>query len=140
MKKIKYFIWDVDGTLCNSFKLAFNSTNIILKKYDIKEEITEKEYHEGSRFTTPKRLAWHLTKNPDDEIGIKLGIEFDNLYISLISIETTPFFKGIKELLIHYYFEKNIKFGAYSNANTLYVKSVLSVNNVIDLFDIYLGI
>ena len=42
----------------------------------------------GTKYTTPRRLAWHVTNNPDDPIGVKLGQQFDDLYVKLVSSDT----------------------------------------------------
>jgi len=61
-------LFDVDGTLSDSFKLGFDSTNAVLKRNGI-EEISAESYHQGTRFTTPMRLAWHVTGDPNNPIG-----------------------------------------------------------------------
>lgn len=33
-------------------------------------------------------MAWHVTGNPDDPIGESLGMQFDDLYVDLVSLET----------------------------------------------------
>jgi phosphoglycolate phosphatase-like HAD superfamily hydrolase len=87
-KELKCVLWDVDGTMCDSFQLGFSSTRVVLQNNGVKD-ITEEDYHLGtkyviyhlhsnniiiiiSRYTTPRRLAWHVTGNPDDPIGMKL--------------------------------------------------------------------
>ena len=132
-------LWDVDGTLSNSYQLGFSSTNQVLENHG-KSRISEDEYHEGTKYTTPRRLAWHVTGDPDHQIGIQLGEEFDELYVELVSIETAPLYPGIGEVL------QAIKqryphctFGALSNACTAYVEAVLRVNELQSDFAVAFG-
>jgi len=73
-------LFDVDGTLSDSFQLGFAATQTVLTNNKFRP-ITEEDYHHGTRYTTPARLAWHSTGDVNDPIGIKLGEEFDNLYV-----------------------------------------------------------
>jgi phosphoglycolate phosphatase-like HAD superfamily hydrolase len=132
-------LWDVDGTLTDSYQLCFTSTNEVLLKHG-KSIINEAEYHEGSKYTTTRRLAWHATGNPDDRVGESLGKEFDDLYVKLVSTETAAFYDGIKDMLLELKFTKPaIRYGALSNACTAYVTAVLEVNNLDGFFSIGLG-
>lgn len=132
-------LWDVDGTIADSYLLGFTSTNEVLKRHG-KNAITEESYHEGTKFTTPRRLAWHVTGNPDDPIGQALGEEFDDLYVKLVSTETAALYDGMKELLIAVRALKpSIRFGALSNACGAYVRAVLEVNEIDALFGLGLG-
>ena len=47
--KLKCILWDVDGTLSDSFQLGFSSTKIVLNNNGIKD-ITENEYHQGTKY------------------------------------------------------------------------------------------
>lgn len=131
-------MWDVDGTLSNSFMLGFLSTLDVLKSNDL-QPITEETYHQGTKYTTPARMAWHATGDPNHSIGIQLGQQFDDLYISKVSLDTAPFYPGIKPMLVDIARRYNLKYAAISNANNEYVTSVLNVNGVADLFDITIG-
>jgi HAD superfamily hydrolase (TIGR01509 family) len=133
-------LFDVDGTLSDSFELCFSSTNIILENNNY-HKITEEEYHLGTKFCTTKRLANHATGDPDHEIGHKLGKEFDDLYIKLVSIKTCPFYPNMNDLLNNISKKKkNILFGAISNASGSYVRSCLEANDCLDLFNCHLGV
>jgi beta-phosphoglucomutase-like phosphatase (HAD superfamily) len=132
-------IFDVDGTLSDSWKIGYTCTQEVLKKYGY-EEITERIYHEGTKYSTPRRFSWHICGNPDDPIGIKLGDDFDNLYVNLVSQETTPLYPGIFELLQRIYnSNNNIKLATLSNACGAYVQAVLRVNNLSNVFTVALG-
>lgn len=131
--------FDVDGTLADSYKLGFDSTNAVLRKHG-KDIIDEASYHEGTKYTTPTRLAWHVTGNPSDPIGIELGRDFDELYVELVSTETASLYDGINDLLHHFHSQHpNTRFAALSNANTAYVEAVLQVNKLTSLFPVALG-
>lgn len=64
-------LWDVDGTLSDSFQLGFDSTNAVLQRNG-KDRISTESYHQGTKFTTPRRMAWHVTGDPDHPIGEEL--------------------------------------------------------------------
>lgn len=132
-------LWDVDGTLSDSYLLGYSSTNAVLQQHG-KACINEEEYHEGTKYTTPRRLAWHVTGNPDDAIGIELGDEFDRLYVELVSSKTAALYPGITDLLntIQQQYPY-CRFGALSNACTAYVEAVLIANDLRDKFDVALG-
>lgn len=129
----KGVLWDVDGTLSDSFMLGFESTQQILQNNGY-NRISEDDYHKGTRYTTPRRLAWHVTDNLDDPIGINLGNQFDELYVKLVSPKTAPLYDGIKELLQDICSQNHVKVGALSNACGSYVESVLIENKIKSFF------
>ena len=131
-------IWDVDGTLADTSKLGYSSTLQVLQNNKL-SAITEEDYHHGTRYATPDRFAWHVTGNPKDPIGIKLGNEFDSLYVDMVSKETAPLFKNIDDLLVELKKKDNICYGALSNACGAYVRAVLEVNEIDQLFNVQLG-
>lgn len=137
LSKPTTILWDVDGTLSDSFLLGFESTQKILMNNG-KSSISEEMYHQGTKYTTPRRLAWHVTGNPDDPVGETLGRQFDELYVQLVSPETAPLYPGIKELLVLLN-NKKIKQGALSNACGSYVQAVLLSNHVNNMFSVQYG-
>ena len=46
---LKCILWDVDGTLSDSFQLGFSSTRVVLNNNGIKD-ITEEDYHLGTKY------------------------------------------------------------------------------------------
>jgi len=115
--KTRAALFDVDGTLSDSFRLGFESTQRVLTSNGNKQEqlpllslalyseilighrtISEEEYHQGTRYTTPARLNWHCTGTADElgPIGVELGRQFDELYVKLVSTQTAPLYSGIK--------------------------------------------
>jgi phosphoglycolate phosphatase-like HAD superfamily hydrolase len=138
---MKAVLWDVDGTLADSYLLGYACTLKILEKNSI-TPISEEIYHHATKYTTPARMAWHATGNadPNSIFGIRLGQEFDDLYIKQVSVETAPFYSGIHDLLSSLINEYNgLRFGAISNACSEYVKAVLEVNQVSDQFQVMIG-
>lgn len=135
-------IFDIDGTLCNSFQLGYSATNTVLQNNGFKT-VTADEYHAGTKWTTPERLARHCGLDPvRDQIafkalGAKLGAEFDNLYIGLVSTETAPFYPGISDLLRK--LAARGKLGALTNAAVAYAERVLDVNRARSLFAVVHG-
>ncbi|GAX13757.1 hypothetical protein FisN_30Lh043 [Fistulifera solaris] len=122
-------IFDVDGTLADSWKLGFDATQQILEKYNI-PLITPEIYHECTRYATPDRLARHAGWQPEDDeyvkVGKQLAQEFDELYIGLVSKDTASFFPGIEQLL--HSIPETIAMGALTNAAEQYAHAVLRTN------------
>ena len=141
MTVTRAILFDIDGTLCDSSALCFESTNRVLQSHGF-PPITLAEYKEGSKYTTPRRFAWHVTKNPNDEVGFQLGNDFDRMYVELVSSETVPLFKGISEL-IHGIrkLDPTIKLGALSNACSDYARAIQSSHDVLSSnFEICFGV
>lgn len=136
---LRAVLWDVDGTLAYSTQLGFDSTNAVMRANGL-PEICEEAYHMGTKLTTPRRLAWHCTGDPDDVCGVALGDQFDELYVKLVSMETAAFYVGIPEVLKLLFREHpTLRQAALSNACGAYVRAVLLVNGVTDDFVIGLG-
>ena len=129
-KDVLGILFDIDGTLADSWKLGCDATNEVLKKNSI-PLITEQIYHEHTRYCTPDRLARHAGLAPDDPnfntVGEKLGNEFDNLYVGMVNQDTAPFYHGISDLLQG--FPDTIKLGALTNACVEYAYAVLKSND-----------
>jgi len=129
--RCKAVVFDIDGTLADSFQLGFSATNKVLTNNDF-PEISGDEYHYGCRFTTPVRLARHTGLEPGDgefeARGAKLGAEFDALYIGMVDTATAGFFPGIHELLSRA--PPDVKIGALTNAAVAYAEAVLHANGV----------
>jgi phosphoglycolate phosphatase-like HAD superfamily hydrolase len=127
----KGIIFDIDGTLANSWKLGFDATQKVLSNNNI-PLITEELYHECTKYCTPDRLARHAGLVPEDgeefqRIGEKLGKEFDDLYVGLVSPITAGFYEGITDLLISLS-DENVRMGALTNACVAYAHAVLKTN------------
>ena len=123
-------IFDIDGTLADSWKLGFDATNVVLQNNGI-GPISVETYHQGTRYTTPERLARHAGYQPDQEgyatKGQQLAQEFDNLYTGLVSIETAQFYPGLQDLLLRISSDATV--GALTNAAVQYAHAVLQVNS-----------
>jgi phosphoglycolate phosphatase-like HAD superfamily hydrolase len=135
-------LWDIDGTLADSYLLGYEITLEVLSRNG-KDTITQEQYHQGTKYATPNRLAWHVTGNPEDPVGIDLGYQFDDLYVDLVSDQTAGFFPGITALLHNVRTScasnVSIKYGALSNACGAYARAVMQVNNTSDEFEACYG-
>jgi phosphoglycolate phosphatase-like HAD superfamily hydrolase len=131
-------IFDIDGTLANSWKLGFDATQVVLKNRNI-PLITEELYHECTRYSTPDRLARHAGYIPGDkgfdEIGKALAAEFDDLYVGLVDKSTAGFYPGIDELILDLPIsevnddeKRGVKIAALTNACVAYAHAVLKTN------------
>jgi phosphoglycolate phosphatase-like HAD superfamily hydrolase len=130
VENVKAIIFDIDGTLADSWKLGFDATQVVLKNHGI-PEISEQSYHYHCRYATPERLARHAGLEPSDskheEVGRELGAEFDGLYVDLVNTETAGFYEGIHDLLNG--FPDTIVYGALTNACVAYAHAVLKSNS-----------
>jgi phosphoglycolate phosphatase-like HAD superfamily hydrolase len=126
---VKGVIFDIDGTLADSWKLGYDATLVILEKNNI-PAITQEEYHYCTRYATPDRLARHAGLLPGDDqysmTGEKMGQEFDDLYVDLVSTETAPFFPGVYNLIVSV--PPHVVIGALTNAAESYAHAVLKTN------------
>jgi phosphoglycolate phosphatase-like HAD superfamily hydrolase len=136
-------IFDVDGTLADSGKLGFDATAVILEKHGL-PAITYEEYCHCTRYTTPERFARHIgltDDTPNAEAaalrakGDQLGQEFDDLHITLVSIETAGFFPGMLNLVEN--LPEHVSVGTLTNAAGRYAHAVLEANNQESAFDLY---
>jgi phosphoglycolate phosphatase-like HAD superfamily hydrolase len=130
-QNLKAIIFDIDGTLADSWKLGYDATQVVLEKNNI-PSITAEEYHDFCRYATPERLARHAGLEPDhpdhESVGNKLGAEFDDFYVGLVSRETAGFYDGIDELLKDV--PSSIVLGALTNACVDYAHAVFKTNSV----------
>lgn len=137
----KAIIFDIDGTLCDSSLLCYQSTNAVLSSnnYPI---ISLDEYKDGSKYTTPRRFAWHVSKNPNDAIGNTLGAQFDDMYVSMVTSQSVPLFPKIESMI--YSLKKkdaSIVLGALTNACSPYAKAIQKSNAAFtDHFHICYGV
>jgi len=140
--KIRGVIFDIDGTLADSWKLGYDATNEVLQKNNV-DLITEQVYHEHCIYTTPVRLARHAGLLPEkdedfEEVGARLGDEFDNMYVDLVSTKTAGFYAGIPELINE--LPEDVKLGVLTNACVAYARAVLQSNCVPDVKSRFLAI
>ena len=100
-------------------------------------KITVEDYHRGTKFTTPVRLAWHagLAETPETDLaaanalGTEMGRLFDTTYVALVTPKTVPLFAGLSDLLAALA-ERGTTMGVLSNAAREYVEAVLSANEL----------
>ena len=64
--QLRAVLWDVDGTLADSYMLGYASTNTVFRNNGL-PEIGEDVYHMGTKYTTPRRLAWKKAWNSPRE-------------------------------------------------------------------------
>lgn len=125
----KGVIFDIDGTLADSWQLGFEATQVILERNNI-PLITAEVYHDHTRYATPDRLARHAGLLPGDadyvETGNRLGKEFDDLYVGLVSKKTAPFYPGVKDMIVSV--PSHVVIGALTNAAERYAHAVLETN------------
>lgn len=154
---VRGIIFDIDGTLADSWNLGFQATLTVLADYHNKNNqqdeytsetypLTSEEYHFGCRYTTPERLARHVGLEPDhplfESVGRDLGKQFDDYYVQMVDKKTAGFYQGIDDLLIKLncgHFSKRegreaerdstgVQLGALTNACVEYAHAVLKAN------------
>ena len=121
-------LWDVDGTLVESTKLAFDATNEVLCAQG-REAIDVAEYKLGCVYTTPERFNYHLGLETGNPKGSELGQIFDDTYVARVSKETAGLFDGIDRLLRSLALAGHPQ-GALSNACGEYVRAVCAANEL----------
>jgi phosphoglycolate phosphatase-like HAD superfamily hydrolase len=126
-------IFDIDGTLADSWRLGYDATVVVLENNKDRigdVEINEKIYHETCVYATPERLArtaGYDPYHPDfEELGNDLGAQFDDHYVALVSKKTASFYDGILPMLEN--LPEGTKLGALTNACVAYAHNVLKVN------------
>ena len=131
LRRARVVLWDVDGTLANSTELGFTSTNKVLRDAALRE-IKRDEYLLGTRYTTPRRLAWHATKNADDACGEALGAAFDDAYVALVTTTTAGFYPGIARI-VERLRDEGREQAVLSNACGAYARAVIAANGCVDV-------
>eukprot|EP00934_Nitzschia_sp_Nitz4_P005587 Nitzschia sp. Nitz4//scaffold2_size372955//372021//372731//NITZ4_000487-RA/size372955-processed-gene-0.558-mRNA-1//-1//CDS//3329546970//5577//frame0 len=120
-------LWDLDGTLVDSWRLGFDATQVILKENNI-PIITEETYHACTRYATPDRLARHAGYLPGDPKhateGERLGQAFDSLYVGMVTTETAGMFPGMERLIR----DVTLPMGILTNACVAYAHAALRTN------------
>lgn len=151
---VRGIIFDIDGTLADSWNLGFQATLTVLTDYHNKKEenesaaltpdtypLTSDDYHFGCRYTTPERLARHVGLDPDhpdfESVGEDLGAQFDDYYVQLVDTKTAGFYDGIGDLLVKLHRGSDdtssstmsgVQIGALTNACVEYAHAVLKAN------------
>jgi len=120
-------VFDIDGTLADSFELGFSATNTVLRRRGY-AAVDAAAYHEGCVYVTPERLSRHAVGSYDEALGADLGREFDDTYIALVDRETAGFYPGIGALLDRLV-DCGAPVGALTNAAVEYAEAVLVSNN-----------
>ena len=142
MGKKSAVIWDIDGTLCDSFQLAFSATNEVLKRRG-HGPVTAAEYHDGAKYCTPERFAHHLGLDRGSEegraTGASYGGEFDACYCELVSAETTPLYEGIAALLRALHAPTAGRTAVLTNACGAYARAVVRAHGMDDLVPVVHG-
>ena len=128
LSKCQVVVWDVDGTLADSTDLGFDCTNLVLRQNAL-AEITRAQYLQGTRHTTPRRLAWHATGDADAACGEALGAAFDATYVELVSRDTTGFYDGV-DAIVERLREDGRAQAVLSNACGTYARAVVRANGV----------
>ena len=129
-QQVKGIIFDIDGTLADSWKLGFDATVSVLEKNGI-PTITVECYHEHCIYCTPERLARHAGLVPGaanfDKVGAALGKEFDDMYVELVDTTTAGFYPGMHPILKNV--PSDVALGALTNACVAYAHAVLKSND-----------
>jgi len=121
-------LWDVDGTLVESTKLAFDATNEVLEKNGA-AAVSVGDYKVGCKYTTPERFNFHLGLPEGSDEGARLGQIFDDTYVARVSKETAGLFPGMERLLRSISLNGHPQ-GALSNACGEYVRAVVAANEL----------
>jgi phosphoglycolate phosphatase len=133
-------IFDLDDTLIDSKALAMDATAETLEQSGFSDIVVdESSYAFGSRYVTPKRLAWHATGDTEDPCGPVLAIAFEKYVADLVTIENTPIYDGVIALLQHLHAKENLLLGVLSNASSSFVYNVINIHELTNTFQLTCG-
>ena len=126
-------LFDIDGTLADSWRLGYDATAVVLQNNDLQDkvEFNERIYHETCVYATPERLARTAGLLPDvdanfHDVGADLGRQFDDHYVRLVSPQTCAFYQGMEDVLRN--LPRDVRLGALTNACAAYGHAVLKAN------------
>jgi beta-phosphoglucomutase-like phosphatase (HAD superfamily) len=127
-QSIRCILFDIDGTLVNSLEFAYAATNEVLIAEGFLP-VSVDDYKIGCLYTTPRRLAWHATRDPNAIIGIQLGLKFDALYISRVTCLDPPIYNEITVALEVLRAKRpDLLLGAVTNASGKYGRAVIAAH------------
>ncbi|GMH55797.1 hypothetical protein TrRE_jg2677, partial [Triparma retinervis] len=138
---IKAVVFDIDGTLVHSTPHCLSITNQLLVSNN-RSALTSSEYSELTKYDTASRFTAHLhgeaaLTSPEFpklyEDGLRLGAEFDALYVSTLSSTNCPLYPGIKMPLLSLA-SKGVKLAALTNACLAYATSVFLAHGLSPYF------
>ncbi|CAM9757696.1 unnamed protein product, partial [Ectocarpus fasciculatus] len=142
LRKKAGVIWDLDGTLADTTALCLSATNKILSAHGLRADVnlvTPEEYTAGAAYTTPRRLAWHATGDPDDPLGATLRQAFDDGCIAMVGPDTVspcPAAEGVVETVGR---DPLVAQGVLSNACGRYTRAVCALLGVDERLSCCLG-
>jgi HAD superfamily hydrolase (TIGR01509 family) len=134
-------IFDIDGTIVNSHELGHEATNAVLLSAGL-GAITAEEYVQGCSLSTPRRLAWHVTGDPDDACGAALGAAFDRLYVTQVSDTFPPLFREAEACIEALRAARPaLRFGLVTNAAGAYARAIAAAHGggCLRGFDVIVG-
>lgn len=97
-KKYEMIIFDVDGTLCDTVDIVYNSINIVLEKRNIDRKVNLKDIKSGqgmNKADFAKNCMGYLDKAIREEILT----EADKLKYGMINKENVKVYDKVKELI-----------------------------------------
>eukprot|EP01063_Lacrimia_lanifica_P009221 TRINITY_DN16231_c0_g1_i1.p1 TRINITY_DN16231_c0_g1~~TRINITY_DN16231_c0_g1_i1.p1 ORF type:complete len:242 (+),score=69.85 TRINITY_DN16231_c0_g1_i1:59-784(+) len=128
-KPFQAIIFDIDGTLVDSFRLGFDATAAVLAAHGL-PAIDEATYHTCTKYSTPERFGHHAGLAPGtaefEAAGRRLGAEFDDRYIALVDERTAGFFPGVADMLAA--IPDGVLLGAVTNACERYAHAAFRAN------------
>jgi len=124
-------LFDIDGTLADSWRLGYDATAVVLQNNDLSHvPFDEAIYHATCVYATPERLARTAGLTPDspnfEQVGNDLGRQFDDHYVKLVSPQTCAFYPGMMDILQN--LPDETRLGALTNACAAYGHAVLRSN------------
>lgn len=128
-------IFDLDGTLVDSFGMAQLATNAVLTAEGC-PILTMQEFKEGCLHPPKKRLAFHVHQDLDHPRADELNRLFDETYTQMASKKETPAFEHCETFLFRLKDELKIDvLGVVSNACGSFVRACIKVNELQQYFD-----
>mmetsp|Transcript_17766 Transcript_17766/g.26817 ORF Transcript_17766/g.26817 Transcript_17766/m.26817 type:complete len:271 (+) Transcript_17766:62-874(+) len=133
-------LWDIDGTLADSYKHLLRCTNEVLQTAG-REPVDEDTFNANPYNTTPMRFSWHLdnTCTAVTPEGEALGTKFDALYVSKVSPASVKFYPGLART-IQRLSKAGHPQGVVSNSVGAYARAVIQANGQWDSFEAMWGV
>lgn len=129
---MRYYLFDFDGTVCDSKEGILNAAEYALKKMNIKNNLTRKEMEPifiGPPLT--ESLPYYLGNNSAD---ITLGIKYFREYYNARGTYENTIFDGIKEML-ETFSARGVRLYIASSKPTKFIKLILEKHGVRRYFD-----
>ena len=136
MKKYEMIIFDIDGTLCNTVDIAYESINTVLKSKGIDRKVKLRDIKNGQGLNK-ENFAENCMSFLDKELREKILTEADKLKYERIKKFSLNVYPGVKETIEE--LSKKYLISIVSNCGDGYIETILPKIEIIDYVSDYLA-